>query len=117
MLFAIFVIWRLATALVAKPAARPFLPWLGESVWAPGAATVVIGVTFVFVLFLMGATWAYTDVLAELAGGKGMNSLPRALLLLALLLGAVVGGITAKRFAHTPLSYQGVARCFIGAVC
>jgi len=115
-LFAVFVFWRLATALLAKPGAQPFLPWLRESVWAPGAATVVIGITFVIVLFLMGATWAYTDVLAELAGGKGMNSLPRSLLLLALLLGAVLGGVTAKRFAHTPLSCQSVGRCFIGGV-
>jgi toxin CptA len=114
MLFAIFVIWRVASALLTKPASRPLLPWLHENIWAPGAATVVIGITFVFVLFLMGATWAYTDVLAEFAGGVSMNALPRALLLLALLVGAVVGGVTAKRFAHTAISYRSAARCLLG---
>jgi toxin CptA len=113
-LFSIFATWRLASAWFAKPAGRRFLPWLRESIWAPGAATVVIGITFVFVLFLMGATWAYTDVLAEFAVGAGMNTLPRALLFFALLLGAVIGGVTAKRFAHTPISYRAVARCFLG---
>lgn len=115
-LFAVFVILRLAMALRGKPAGRPFVPWMRESVWAPGAATIVIGITFVLVLFLMGATWAYTDVLAEFAGGAGMNALPRTLLLLALLVGAVIGGITAKRFSHTPISYHGIARCFFGGV-
>jgi toxin CptA len=113
-LFALFVLWRLTMAWRARPKGLPLPVWLGESLWSPGAATVVIGITFVLVLFLMGATWAYTDVLAELARGAGMNALPRLLLLLALLVGAAIGGITAKRFVHTPLSCRGVTRCFLG---
>lgn len=115
-LFAVFIVWRVTSAYIAKPASQPLLHWVRTSIWAPGAATVVIGITFVLVLILMGASWAYTDVLAELARGVGMNAFPRVLLLLALLIGAVLGGVTAKRFTHTPLSYRGVARCFFGGM-
>jgi toxin CptA len=113
-LFTAFVVWRLARAAFSRPPRVAFLRWLRENVWAPGAATVVIGITFVLVLFLMGATWAYTDVLAELAMGANMNIAPRFLLFGALLLGAVIGGVTAQRFAHRPLSYRGVVRCSLG---
>ena len=113
-LFALFMAWRLLRALFAKPHEQPFAGWLRDSIWAPGAATIIIGITFVLVLFLLGATWAYTDVLAELAHGMHMNALPRTLLLLALLIGAVVGGFTAQRFSHTPISLRGAARCLAG---
>jgi toxin CptA len=114
--FALFALWRLTRAWSRKPPDQPFLPWLRRSVWAPGAATVVIGITFVLVLFLIGASWAYTDVLAEFARGAGMGVLPRALLLLALLVGAVIGGITANRVALQRLTGGGVMRCFTGGV-
>jgi toxin CptA len=112
--FVIFVLLRLGLAVFTRPSGRPFLAWLRESIWTPGAATVVIGITFVLVLFLMGATWAYTDALAELAMGTQMNTWPRVLLFFALLAGAVIGGATAGRFAHTPVSFRDALRCFLG---
>jgi uncharacterized membrane protein YedE/YeeE len=112
--FAVFVAARILLAIRARPRTQPFAAWLRESMWAPGAATIVIGITFVLVLFLAGATWAYTDALAELAMGANMNTLPRVLLLFALLSGAVVGGVTAGRFAPTPMSLRGAVRCFCG---
>jgi toxin CptA len=113
-LFTVFAVWRVGSALRGRPGTQPFLAWLRASVWAPGAATVVIGITFVLVLFLMGATWAYTDVLSELAMGTRMNLLPRTLLLLALLIGAVIGGLTANRFVHTHVCLRGIVRCLAG---
>jgi toxin CptA len=66
-------------------------------------------------LLLVGA-WAYTDVLAELARGMMHSLLARALLLLCLLLGAVLGGWTAGRFRHTPIGPAAVFRCLAGGV-
>ena len=110
LVFAAFVLWRLARPLFG---ARP-LDWRAR-VWAPHAATIVIGVTFLAALLLVGA-WAYTDVLAELARGMAGSLLARSLLLLALLLGAAVGGWTAGRFAHRPIRPAQLAKCFAGGV-
>ena len=114
--FGVFVAARIVLALRTRPRAQPLQAWLRESVWAPGAATVIIGITFVLVLFLAGATWAYTDALSELAMGVNMNTLPRLLLFFALLVGSVIGGVTAQRFAPTPVSLGAAIRCFSGGV-
>ena len=108
--FVAFVSWRVARSFVG---AR--LPDWRARVWAPHAATIVIGVTFLAALLLVGA-WAYTDVLAELARGMAGSVLARGLLLLALLLGAALGGWTAGRFQHRPIRAAPLARCFGGGV-
>lgn len=82
-------------------------------VWQPHAATVVIGITFFFVLFLAGP-WAYTDALADWARRMMDNTLQRSLLLLALLAGAVYGGWTAGRFKSAGITLPDIARCLIG---
>ena len=84
-------------------------------VWSPRAATTVIGITFFFMLLLVGA-WAYTDVLAELARGMAGNLVARTLLLFALFGGAMLGGYTAGRFRSTPVALAQVAKCFAGGV-
>ncbi len=84
-------------------------------VWTPHAATTVIGITFLFMLLLVGA-WAYTDVLAELARGMAGSLVARSLLLVALFAGAMVGGFTAGRFRSTRISFAQVAKCFAGGV-
>jgi toxin CptA len=88
---------------------------LAPRVWAPHAATGVIGVTFFFLLLLMGA-WAYTDVLAELARGMSSNLAVRTWLLLALLAGAMLGGWTAGRFRRTPISGAQLLKCLVGGI-
>ena len=81
-------------------------------------APIVIGLTFVVTLLLAGR-WAYTDVLADLA--RMMNAahsglgLP-VLLLLALYVGALVGGRSAGRWRSTRMSALQIARCFGGGV-
>jgi hypothetical protein len=118
LLFAALLLWRLGQLLFAKRAGEP-APRLGDRlaqrVWSPHAATTVIGITFFFSLLLAG-TWAYTDVLAELARGMASNLLARALLLVALFAGALIGGWTAGRFRSTRTSLPQLAKCFTGGV-
>ena len=83
--------------------------------WSAHAATTVIGVTFFVTLVLAGA-WSYTDALADLARGMTHDLLARALLLLCLLFGALVGGWTAGRFGHTRVTASGLARCTAGGM-
>ena len=88
---------------------------VAQHIWSPHAATTVIGISFFFMLLLVGA-WAYTDVLAELARGISRNLVARSALLLAMLAGAIVGGFTAGRFMHTPITLSQLLRCFAGGV-
>jgi len=88
---------------------------IARRIWSPHAATTVIGISFFFMLLLVGA-WSYTDVLAELARGMSRNVVARAALLLAMLAGAVIGGATAGRFMHTPITFGQLLRCFAGGV-
>jgi hypothetical protein len=88
---------------------------LAPRVWSPRVATAVIGITFLLLLLMMGA-WAYTDVLAELARGMYMNLVTRGLLLLALFIGALIGGWTAGRFASRGFSSRQLAQCLIGGI-
>ena len=120
LLFVAFVLWRLRPGLLAlrKP---DRVNGLGQKVWAPHAATVVIGISFVITLLLAGR-WAYTDVLADLAramDGKPITevvSVLPVLLLLALYAGALIGGLTARRWQSARVSAVQVFRCFAGGV-
>jgi len=88
---------------------------LAARVWAPHAATGVIGVTFVIILVLVGV-WAYTDVLAQLAHGMSMRLALGIVCLLALYAGALAGGWTAGRLRLTAPTLRGASRCFAGGV-
>jgi uncharacterized membrane protein YedE/YeeE len=115
--FVVFVLWRLRPALLALRAPDR-ASWLRQKVWAPHAATVVIGVTFVITLLLAGR-WAYTDVLAELAqamDARSVSLLLPILLLTALYVGALIGGLTAGRWQSMRVSASQVLRCFAGGV-
>jgi toxin CptA len=115
MLFLAFVAWRIGRPLVAGARAGRLRAAVASNVWSPHAATTVIGVTFLVMLLLVGS-WAYTDVLVELAHGMAGSLGARSLLLLALLLGAVLGGWTAGRFRSTRISGSQLLRCFAGGV-
>jgi len=113
-----------AALVVALAAARLMWSWSAgrragqrvfERVWSPHAATAIIGITFLVMLLTVGA-WAYTDVLAELAHGMAGNLWTRSLLLLALLVGATVGGWTAGRFRNRGVEITQMLRCFAGGV-
>ncbi|WP_298233612.1 YeeE/YedE thiosulfate transporter family protein [uncultured Azohydromonas sp.] len=88
--FVLFAAWRLARG------SRGGWRAVAARVWAPHAATAVIGLCFLLSWLLAGA-WAYTDLLAALARRMASHpALPLALLT-ALLGGALVGGWTAGR--------------------
>ena len=120
LLFVAFVLWRLRPGLHALRSPDR-VNGLRQKVWAPHAATVVIGVSFVITLLLAGR-WAYTDVLADLAQAMdletaaGAVSLLPVLLLLALYAGALIGGLTAGRWQSTRVSAMQLLRCFAGGV-
>jgi uncharacterized membrane protein YedE/YeeE len=114
-LFLVFAAWR-----IVPPLFDALLAWhegdsgtLARRVWAPHAATGVIGVTFVVILLLVGA-WAYTDVLAQLARGNSMRLALGVLCLLALYAGAWLGGWTAGRLRATRPTAAGVGKCLAG---
>jgi Sulphur transport len=89
---------------------------LTNHIWSPHAATGVIGVTFVLILLLIGGTWAYTEVLADLARGMAGSLAARILLVLALFIGAIIGGYTAGRFRSTRITTAQMAKCLIGGM-
>ena len=70
---------------------------------------------FLATILLVG-TWAYTDVLAELAHGRSMRLHAGALMAVALLCGAMVGGYTAGRMRWYPVPLFSVGRCFAGGI-
>jgi len=113
LLFLAFVAWRLLRPLWRRDATHPLHQALAARVWAPHAATTVIGITFLAMLLLVGA-WAYTDVLAELARGMAASLAARFLLALALLAGAAWGGWTAGRFRATRITAAQLLRCLLG---
>ena len=115
-----FVAWRLLRPLVAASVGNAGPSLLGRirealtsRVWAPHAATAVIGVTFLFTLLLAGA-WAYTDLLAALARGMANDVVARSALALALLVGAAWGGWSAGRFKGTRVTAAQAIRSLAG---
>jgi len=120
--FIAFLLWRLVRAwmaLLSGSSDQPVLARLrggfAQRVWGPHAATTVIGITFFFMFLLVGP-WDYTGVLADLARGMSFSLVPKILLLIALFLGAVLGGYTAGRFRSTRVSLRQVLKCFAGGV-
>lgn len=105
--FVALVLWRVEPIMK-----RP--DRIAERVWAPHAATSVIGVTFLVALLLAGGAWAYTDVLNDLARGMAASVPARSALLLALFSGALLGGWTAGRLKFTTPRIAQLAKCFVG---
>ncbi|HEY8879481.1 MAG TPA: YeeE/YedE thiosulfate transporter family protein [Roseateles sp.] len=117
-LFVAYACWRLWPVLLSlgKPGR---LRTLARKVWTPHAATSVIGASFVVTLLLAG-NWAYTDVLADLArmhgGMRTRPALLPLLLLAALYVGALLGGLTAGRWRSAWPGLTQLLRCFAGGV-
>lgn len=86
---------------------------MGASVWQPGPATVVIGLSFLGMM-LMAGPWAYTEVLNDWALGMPRQTWTRAFLALALFSGAAFGGWRAGKWARSRLNIRDVGRCLIG---
>ncbi|EHR72224.1 hypothetical protein BurJ1DRAFT_3416 [Burkholderiales bacterium JOSHI_001] len=83
--------------------------------WSPHAATTVIGIAFAALLLAAG-TWAYTDVLAELARGMAHSLPARLALCAALLLGALAGGHLSGKLKWEPVRPAQGLRCAGGGL-
>jgi len=120
-LFVAFVLWRVAAPLPGlwrSAAAAVPGAWreaLRGRIWSAHAATTVIGLAFLALLLVAGS-WAYTDVLAELARGMVGDVVTRSVLLAALLGGAVLGGWTAGRLGSARIAAAQLLRCFGGGM-
>jgi hypothetical protein len=108
----LFLAWRLVIPLLRMPIAQ----WPAALTWSPRTATIVIGIAFLITLLLAGSTWAYTDMLAQLARSMAGSLDVQVLLALALFLGAMVGGWTAGRLHFVPVRAVAVLRCFGGGM-
>ncbi len=110
-IFALYAVWRISGILRRMRSERR----VAKHVWAPHEATLIIGITFVIMLLSVGA-WAYTDLLSRLAMGMSDNADWRAILFVALLGGATLGGWTAGRLSSRRPTLSGMARCFTGGL-
>jgi toxin CptA len=79
----------------------------------PHVATTIIGVTFVIALASQ-QNWTYSDALTDLARGITCGESLKAILAFALLLGAILGGITAGRFKIVTPDLASFLRCVAG---
>ena len=120
-LFAGFMLFRIVSPLLSTASdgtrqtlAQRIRTALASRIWSPHAATAVIGITFVVILLLIGGTWAYTDVLADLARDMTGSLFARVALVAALFVGALAGGYTAGRFHSTRVGAAQLAKCFAG---
>ena len=104
-LFAMFASWRLVAAVRA--------PRLGQFLWHPHRATLLIAVTFVITLLSAGA-WAYTDALAALARSRDSMLPLRLAMGAALLGGAVAGGAIAGKLRRECPEAAALLRCGAG---
>lgn len=135
LLFVGYALWRVGPGLLRGLRGAGLAKHWAGSLWAPHAATIVIGVTFVATLLLAGP-WAYTDVLIRLAQGlradlspgtstgmrTGQMQVPQvpqdlilpALLFAALFAGALAGGWSAGLWRHTVPTRKNMLRCIFG---
>jgi toxin CptA len=116
-LFVLYMLWRIGPGLLQTLRGRGGAMLLAARVWAPHAATIVIGASFVVTLLLVDR-WAYTDVLADLASGMTRGgwvglALP-VLLLAALYAGALLGGWTAGRWRQVAPTARELPRALAG---
>ncbi len=110
-LVAVWFAWRVGAAVVRGRRMIPAL--VTEGLWAPHAATGVIGLAFLAMLLLVGS-WAWTDAVAELARGSTRGLAARLLLAACLLAGAVIGGWRAGKLRRVPIGAVALLRCVAG---
>jgi toxin CptA len=117
--FAAYAVWRLVRARPRHAGAGArwtgLARQLGDQVWSPHAATIVIGITFV-ATWLLAGRWTYTELLVDLAHDMAGSVAARTTLFAALLGGAVFGGWTAGRLGSSRVTLAQLARCFGGGV-
>jgi len=108
----VFVALRLfAHGAQIRRAREPILAHL----WSPHAATTLIALGFLIAFVTVGA-WDYADFLRGLGRGEVAGWVPKSLLSLALLAGAVLGGKLSGRFRLVRPDPARLALCLGGGV-
>jgi toxin CptA len=111
----VFVVWRLFAHCAQirraqiRRARQPILVHLSSH----HVATTIIGLAFL-VAFVAAGAWDYADFLRGLGQGEVEGWLPKLLLALALLAGAVTGGLVAGQFRLVRPGLARIARCLAG---
>jgi Sulphur transport len=105
-----FVVWRGCEAVRAMRAGR-----FANHIWAPHQATIVIGLAFL-AMSLTVRMWAYSDILIELAAGKVSGIATKLILFLALLGGAIGGGLIGGSIRLAMPTPESVVRCLVGGM-
>jgi uncharacterized membrane protein YedE/YeeE len=86
-----------------------------KHVWSPRIATTIIGIAFVVTTGAQQA-WTYSDVLSDLAHGVTTGLQRKVLLGVALLVGAILGGVSAGRFKIRVPDLIGIVRHLAGGI-
>jgi hypothetical protein len=82
-------------------------------IWSPHVATTIIGITFL-VTTVTQQNWIYSEVLGDLAHGMTFGLRPKVLV--TLLAGAMLGGMTAGRFKIVEPDLAGIIRHLAGGI-
>lgn len=81
-------------------------------IWSPHVATTISGIAFLIAFLTVGG-WTYTEALGDLAHGRAIDAMRGALLFVALMAGAVLGGWTAGLRPRAPKPAR-IGRCLVG---
>lgn len=106
-----FALWRVTTAIKAARR-RGAVRNLRQPVWRPALAVFVIASVNAGALLLLGP-WPFTSQLLEVTR-EGMGDLVRFAVTAAFILGAIAGGVTAKRFRLLYPDLTGLGRRLAG---
>lgn len=106
-----FALWRVITAIKAARR-RGAVQSLRQPVWRPAFAVFVIASVNAGAMLLVGP-WPFTSLLLDVAR-EGMGELVRMGLAMAFVLGAIAGGLTAKRFRLLYPDLTGLGRRLAG---
>jgi hypothetical protein len=88
---------------------------LWEHIWSPHVATTIIGIAFVITMATQH-NWTYSEVLSELAQGMTFGLHLKVLLGVALLAGAMLGGVTAGPFKFVAPDLASIVRRLAGGL-
>jgi len=107
MAFVALLCWRVAETARAPSA-------IGH-LWHPHRATLLIAITFVIAMLTAGP-WAYTDALAALAHDKDARLGIRSVMVVALLGGAILGGLIDGKIRSQPIRARTAMRYLTGGM-
>lgn len=109
----VYAVWRLVN-VVRRHGLKPPDRW---TKWPlhPRAATALIAL-LVGIMTVSVGPWAYTDYISQLSRGHVMHPVLLTSLVIALVAGSVVAGLSRDDFRLTPPTVRWAARCLAGGM-